>query len=474
MPFTFYVPQNITVHLGAPDDSSAENVTVPFASYIKNVASSEIYPTWPESAIRANMYAQITFALNRIFTQHYRSRGYPFDITNSTQYDQSFVYGRDFFENIGMIADDIFNNYIVRQNNIEPIFARYCNGTTSVCPGGLSQWGTVELANRGYTPYEILQYYYGDDINLVTDAPVADVSDSYPGTPLRIGSSGKDVLLVQLVLNRISRNYPAIPKIADPNSVFGTETEDAVRKFQEIFNLTADGIVGKATWYKLYWMYTTVKRLSELDSEGVSLEAVSRQFKDELSSGDSGNEVRLVQYFLSVIAEFNDFIPTVDIDGIYGAKTAEAVRTFQRSAGLEQTGTVNEETWNALYSRYTSVAASLPEDYFREGAAVYPGTVLRRGMSGNSVRQLQTYLSKLAEYNGSIPSVTPTGFFGTETERAVLEFQRENGLRRNGVVGLSTWQEISRQYNNIILSEERSEGQYPGYVLSESGAEGGA
>lgn len=474
MPFTFYVPQNITVHLGAPNDSSAENVTVPFVSYIKNVASSEIYPTWPESAIRANIYAQITFALNRIFTQHYRSRGYPFDITNSTQYDQSFVYGRDFFENIGKIVDDIFNNYIVRQNNIEPIFARYCNGTTSVCPGGLSQWGTVELANQGYTPYEILQYYYGNDINIVTNAPVADVSDSYPGTPLRIGSYGKDVLLLQLALNRISRNYPAIPKIAYPNSVFGVETEDAVKKFQEIFNLTQDGIVGKATWYKIYWMYTTVKRLSELDSEGVSLETVSRQFRDELSQGDRGDEVRLVQYFLSVIAEFNDFIPSVNIDGIYGPDTAEAVRVFQRSEGLEQTGVVNEETWNELYSRYTSVVAGLPEDYFREDTAIYPGTVLRRGMSGNSVRQLQTYLSKISEYNSLIPAVTPTGYFGMETERAVLAFQRANNLPPKGVVGLSTWEEVSRQYNNIILSEERSEGQYPGYVLSENSIEGGA
>ena len=147
---------------------------------------------------------------------------------------------------------------------------------------------------------------------------------------------------------------------------------------------------------------------------------------------------------------------------------------FQRSEGLEQTGVVNEETWNELYSRYTSVVAGLPEDYFREDTAIYPGTVLRRGMSGNSVRQLQTYLSKISEYNSLIPAVTPTGYFGMETERAVLAFQRANNLPPKGVVGLSTWEEVSRQYNNIILSEERSEGQYPGYVLSENSIEGGA
>lgn len=334
MPVTFYIPQNITVHLGAPDDPTAENVTVPFSEYIKNVASGEIYPTWPESAIRANIYAQITFTLNRIFTEFYRARGYDFDITNSTQFDQSFTYGRDIFENISQITDEIFNSYIVRQNNLDPIYARYCNGTTSTCPGGLSQWGTVDLANQGYGPYDILAYYYGDDINLVTDAPVADVRQSYPGTPLRLGDSGADVLRIQLFLNRISRNYPAIPKIAYPDGLFDVQTEDAVKEFQRIFNLTPDGIVGNATWYKIYFIFTTVKRLSELDSEGVKLDAVSRQFDTDLSPGDQGVNVQLIQYFLNVISEFNNFIPSVTIDGIYGPKTTESVTVFQRSQGL--------------------------------------------------------------------------------------------------------------------------------------------
>ena len=468
MPVVFYVPQNITVHLGAPDNASAENVTVPFVQYIKNVASSEIYPTWPENAIRANMYAQITFALNRIFTQFYRAKGYNFDITNSTQYDQAFTFGRDFFENISQLADELFNNYIVRQNNIEPIYARYCNGTTSTCPGGLSQWGTVELANQGYTPYEILQYYYGDNINLVTNAPVADIPMGYAGTPLRLGSSGSDVLLIQIYLNRISRNYPAIPKIAYPDGLFDIETEAAVIAFQNIFNLTADGIVGKATWYKIYQIFTTVKRLSELDSEGISLDSVSRQFKTELSVGDSGVGVQLIQFYLNMISEFNNFIPSVAIDGIYGNATANAVTVFQRSEGLPETGAVNEETWNALYSRYISVISGLPEDFRGNGAAVFPGAVLHRGMSGNSIVQLQTYLSKIADYNTNIPKIPITGNFGTETERAVLAFQRENGLPTRGVVGLNTWNAIAEQYNDLILGEDRSAGQYPGYTLSEN------
>jgi len=471
MPVTFFVPQTITVHLGAPDDSTAENVTVPFTDYIKNVASSEIYPTWPESAIRANIYAQITFALNRIFTEYYPSRGYNFDITNSTAVDQSFVYGRDFFENISQIVDDIFNSYIVRGDNLNPIFARYCDGSTSTCPGGLSQWGTVELANQGFGPYEILTYYYGEDINLVTDAPVADVPESYPGTPLSLGSSGADVNRIQLWLNRVSRNYPAIPKIAFSDGLFDVDTENAVKAFQQIFNLTPDGIVGRATWYKLFSIFTSVKRLSDLDSEGISLSSVSRQFQTDLSEGDTGTAVSLIQYFLNLIAEFNNFIPSVTIDGSFGPSTTESVRAFQRSQALPETGIIDRTTWDALYSRYSSLVAGLPADFRENGAPVYPGTPLRRGSSGEAVRNLQTYLSKIAEFNTAIPSVTVNGVFGAETERAVLAFQREYGLPPRGVVGLSTWQEIAKRYQDIFLGEDRSAGQYPGYPLSEEGGQ---
>lgn len=468
MAIVFSIPQNITVHLGSPDDPSAQNVTVPFAQYIKNVASGEIYPTWPESAIRANIYAQITFALNRIFTEFYPSRGYNFDITNDTQFDQSFTYGRDIFENISQITDEIFNSYIVRQNTLDPIFARYCDGINSTCPGGLSQWGTVDLANQGFGPYDILAYYYGDNINLVENAPVADVPDSYPGTPLRLGDSGADVLRIQLFLNRISRNYPAIPKIAYADGLFDVDTENAVKEFQRVFNLTPDGIVGNATWYKIYYMFTTVKRLSELDSEGIRLDLVSRQFDTDLSQGDSGVNVELIQYFINIISEFNNFIPSVSIDGNYGPETAEAVRVFQSSEGLPQTGVVDESTWNALYSQYTSTIAGLPEDFRGNGAAIYPGTPLRRGSTGDNVRNLQTYLSKLSQFNSNIPNTPITGNFGLDTERSVVAFQREYGLPPRGIVGLQTWNAIAERYNDIILGEDRSNGQYPGYPLSQN------
>lgn len=243
---TPFIPEFITVHLGTPS-SNAQNVTVPFIDYIANVASSEIYPTWPENAIRANIYAQISFALNRVYTQYYRSRGYDFDITNSTSIDQSFVNGRDIFENIYQIVGEIFNDYLVRGNNVEPLFAQYCDGIEVTC-NGLSQWGSVDLAENGLTPYEILTYYYGDNINIIRDAPVEGITSVVPPLPLSLGSAGDAVRAFQIRLNRISDNYPAIPKIAVTDGIFSFDTEEAVKKFQEIFSLTPDGIVGKATW----------------------------------------------------------------------------------------------------------------------------------------------------------------------------------------------------------------------------------
>lgn len=467
MPVTFTIPETVVVHLGAPDDASAPNVTVPFTQYVKNVASSEIYPTWPENAIRANIYAQISFLLNRIFTEHYRSRGYDFDITNNTQFDQAFVNGRDFFENISQIVDDIFNSYIVRPGTITPLFARYCDGVNSTCPGGLSQWGTVSLANEGYTPYRILSSYYGD-IELVEDAPLAQVGESYPGTPLRIGSSGDDVKRIQISLNRISKNYPAIPKIAYPDGIFDVETENAVKEFQKIFNLTQDGIVGKATWYKIANIFAGVKNLSDLGAESISLSVLNRQFKSELSIGDRGNEVRILQLYLQFIAQFNDFIPQVEADGIYGEATANAVRAFQESVGLPQTGIVDKTTWDAIYSSYITKYESLPVEFRTGGSAPYPGDILTVGSSGDAVRTLQTYLALISRTYPSIPTVSVTGYFGPETRDAVLAYEREFGLPERGFVNLLVWNSIASLYSDLSQGEEKSMGQYPGYRMSEN------
>ena len=456
-----FIPETITVHLGAPD-SNAENVTLPFDEYITNVASSEIYPTWPESAIRANIYAQISFALNRIYTEYYRSRGYDFDITNSTAFDQSFIKGRDYFENVGRIVSEIFDSYIVRQGSVEPLFTAYCDGKEVNCEG-LSQWGTVSLANQGYTPYEILQYYYGNDINIINDVPVQVPNSSLPPRPLRLGSGGDEVRTVQLRLNRISDNYPAIPKIALPDGVFSFDTEDAVKSFQETFSLEPDGVVGRATWYKILFVYNAVKRLNELNSEGITLSEVTKQYAGESKLGDSGSAIKNIQYFLNYLSEFYSEIPQVEIDGIYGPSTENAVKAFQRFFELPITGTVDLSTYDTLYRTYLGFIESIPFRYLDGEIYPYPGIPLRIGSESEVVRLLQEYLNYISQFFGQIPSVSPTGYFGERTEEAVIAFQRLNGINPSGTVASETWNAITSLYEDLFLGNRLNEGQYPGY-----------
>ena len=260
------IPETITVHLGLPN-TAAENVTVSFPDYVKNVASSEIYPTWDESALRANILAIMSYALNRVYTEFYRSRGYDFDITNTTARDQAFVNGRSYFENISRLVDEMIGSYIRRTGTVEPLAAKFCNGTTSTCDG-LSQWGSEALAQEGLDSVEILRFYYGDDIEIVTNAPMAGITESYPGIPLRVGSRGPDVTVVQTSLNRIGQNYPAIPKVSPVDGIFGPQTEAAVKAFQQIFSLDPDGIVGRASWYQIVRVYVAVLKLAELSPRG--------------------------------------------------------------------------------------------------------------------------------------------------------------------------------------------------------------
>ena len=438
------IPETIRVHLGAPG-SNAQTVTVPFVDYIKNVVSSEIYPTWPESAIRANVYAITTYALNRIYTEWYPSRGYDFDITNSTRFDQAYVPDRDIFENVSRIVDELFNDYVVRQGTVNPFFTQFCNGTTSTCEG-LSQWGTVSLANEGLTPYEILTRYYGNDINIVTDAPVENIPESFPGI-LSQGDAGNNVEILQEQLNRIAENYPAIPKIPTPNGYFDLNTEDAVRTFQEIFDLEATGRVDKATWYSIKRYYTGVKNLAELVSEGVSLQEAELPFITEFGVGTTGEEVRLIQYYLAVIAYFNGAIPLISIDGVYGQPTVDAVSAFQSFYGLTPTGIVDEATWNLLKDIYIQTVNSLPDTFYGERAKLFPGYFLAEGMQNEDVEDLQTYLSFIADYYTKIPKIPVTGYFGSQTRDAVTVFQRLFGITANGIVGANTWNAIATQYD---------------------------
>ncbi len=352
------IPNPITVHLGRPT-AYASNVQVSFPDYVKNVASSEIYPTWPDASLRANIYAIITFALNRVFTEWYRIQGYSFDITNSTAYDQAFVYGRPIYESISRVVDDIFNEYVRRQGQIAPYFTSFCNGTTTSC-AGLSQWGTVTLANQGLTPLQILRTYYPDDVEIATTDIIANVPSSYPGSPLRVGSTGLDVQTIQTYLNRIRRNYPAIPIITDEAGVFGDSTRAAVTKFQSVFQLAPDGIVGKATWYKISQLYTAVTRLSELDSEGTTLGIGTVPPAAVLRQGSRGADVITLQYLLNVIAEYYPGIPDISQDGIFGNATRQAVIAFQQTKGLTQDGIVGANTWRVLYEAYRGIGDYVP------------------------------------------------------------------------------------------------------------------
>lgn len=255
------IPEYVVVHDGVPEDTTAQNYYVRYRDYIKNVASSEIYATWPESAIYANVLAIMSVTLNRVYTEWYRNRGFNFTITSSTAYDQKWMYGRNIYENIDRIVDTIFANYLSRPGVRQPIFTSYCDGKRVTC-NGLSQWGSKFLGDEGYTPIEIIRYYYGSDMFINSAESVSGVPSSWPGYNLSIGSSGEKVLQMQQQLNRIARNYPAIPAIA-ADGIYGPATAEAVRTFQRIFNLPQTGVVDYPTWYSISNIYVGVSRIAE-------------------------------------------------------------------------------------------------------------------------------------------------------------------------------------------------------------------
>lgn len=462
---TPYIPEYITVHLGPPS-SYAENVTLSFPDYIKNVASSEIYPTWNEEAIRANIFAQISFALNRVYLEFYISQGYNFNITNSTAYDQSFNNGRNIFENISQIVDEIFTSYIKREDFIEPLAAKYCNGTTVTCEG-LSQWGSQELAKQGYDAFDILQYYYGYDIEIVDDAPIRGITNLYPGQPLRFGDSGESVTQIQITLNRISQDYPAIPKINPVDGIFGKQTEEAVKKFQQIFDLVADGVVGKATWNKMALMYVGIKRLAELDSEGQLLFGESLEYPDAIELGDTGEKVTILQYFLSVISQFYSNIPFVDISGTFGKETENAVIAFQQMSNLPQTGIVNDITWNDMYNAFKGIIDTvfINRDTNNIRTVPYGGEVLKIGSSGDSVKTLQQYINLISTVYLEIQPVPVTGVYDKETEDSVVQYQRQFDLPATGIVDKTVWDSIANTYKNVASAVTTRPTQFPGYTL---------
>ena len=430
------IPKNITVHLGKPA-ASARNVTVSFRDYIANVASSEVYPTWPEQALRANIHCQISLALNRIYTEWYPSKGYTFNITNSTSYDQYYVHGRTVFEVMVRITDDIFNTYLRKSGTVNPYYSEYCDGKSVTCPG-LKQWGTVTLANNGRSALQILRYYYGSSIEIVRTKNIRSIPQSYPGTPLRQGSRGTAVFTLQRQLNRITKDYPFLGKLT-VDGVFGSRMAATVRAFQKQFNLTADGVVGRQTWYKISYIYVSVKDLAELTSEGeTSTGTLSNGTWNGtvLSTGASGSAVEQVQFWLNTLAQYDSAIPSVKVDGVYGTATANAVRAFQRKYGLTVDGIVGQTTWKELYDEFLSIQSD------NGTPNAYPGTPLREGASGQNVRLVQFWLKIARTVYTSLESVTVDGKFGADTAAAVRRFQRYFGLTADGVVGRTTWNSL--------------------------------
>ena len=434
------VPNNITVHLGAPDEN-VRNITVPFTDYLSNVASSELYPTWPRNALIANIYSIISFAMNRIYNEWYRSKGYNFDITSSPSYDQKYTENRSTYEIIDNIVDEIFDNYVVKGDQIQPYFTRYCDGRVTTCDG-LSQWGSVTLANQGKNPLQILKNYYGNDISIKYDAPVGDLEQGFPGYDIGVGYAGNPVLAIQRDLRRIRKNYPAIPDINTTLGIYDQETEAAVKKFQSIFNLPVTGVVDKGTWYKIKYVYTSVKKLSDLYSEGLSEDEVTFLYTDRLDYGDTGIEVEYIHYFLDAIAFLDKDIPRLPTNSIYNNNTITMVKAFQEKYKLPVTGVFTYSDWTVLKNAYRNILKSFPKEYQDYVNELYPDYFLVRGMSGNDVKRFQKFLLLICQYDKSIPGVRVNGIFDELTEKSVLKLQEDYGFDMNGVVGPLLWRKV--------------------------------
>ena len=431
------VPNNIVVHLGSPS-SNSRNITVPFTSYISNVAASELYPTWPQNALIANIYAIISFTMNRIYNEWYRSKGYNFDITSSPAYDQTYTENRSTYENINNIVQEIFNNYVVKGKGIEPYFTGYCDGRKLIC-NGLSQWGSVTLANQGKTPLEILKNYYGNDISIKYDAEVGDGTIGYPGYDIELGSFGNPVLAIERDLKRIRNNYPAIPEIPSSPGIYTNDLANAVKKFQEIFNLPVTGVVNKATWYKIKYIYNSVKKLGDLYSEGITEEEATFLYNDKLTLGNSGIDVEYIHYFLDALAFLDPDIPRLKTNSIYSENTVTMVKAFQKKYGRPVTGDFTYSDWKVLKEEYEKILSFVPDKYKYYVNELYPNNFLMKGMSGDDIKRYQRLLLKICRFDKSIPGVRVNGIFDDLTDRSVRKLQNDYGFEINGIVGPLLW-----------------------------------
>ena len=397
-----------------------------------------------------------------MWTEWYPSKGYTYNITNSTSYDQYYVHGRTIFDVMVRLTDDIFNTYIRKIGTVNPFYSEYCDGKTVTCPG-LKQWGTVTLANQGKNALDILKYYYGNNIEIVRTNNIAAIPQSYPGSPLREGDRGPNVFTLQRQLNRITKDYPFFGLLT-VDGIFGPAMTATVKAFQKQFGLTADGVVGRQTWYKISYIYVSVKDLAELTSEG---ETASGTLSDGtwggvvLRQGSTGSSVEQLQFWLNTLSQYDSSIPSVTVDGVYGSGTTAAVRAFQRKYGLDVDGIVGQATWTRLYNEFRSIQSD------NGTPNAYPGTALREGSSGQNVRLVQFWLKIARSMYSSLNNVTVDGIFGPNTTAAVRRFQSYFGLTSDGVVGRVTWNKLYEVYNDIankLLTPSLRPGDYPGVL----------
>ena len=360
------------------------------------------------------------------------------------------------------LTDDIFSTFIRKTGTVNPYFSEYCDGKTVSCPG-LKQWGTVTLAEQGRSALSILRYYYGNDVEVIRTSNIASIPESYPGSPVRRGDRGPSVFTLQRQLNRITKDYPFFGTLT-PDGIFGEQMAETVKRFQRQFSLTADGVVGRQTWYKISYIYVSVKDLAELTSEGETSSGVLSDGTwggTVLRTGSRGGAVEQLQFWLNTISQYVASIPSVSVDGNFGSRTAAAVRAFQRRYGLAVDGVVGEATWNAIYAQFFSIQSD------NGTPNAYPGTALRQGDEGQNVRLVQFWLKIARTVYAALNNPTVDGQFGAATKRAVEAFQRYFGLTADGVVGRTTWNKLREVYTDIandLLAEGLRPGEFPGVL----------
>lgn len=358
------------------------------------------------------------------------------------------------------LTDDIFNTYVRKTGTVNPYYTEYCDGKSVSCPG-LKQWGTVTLANQGRNALQILKYYYGNDIEIIRTNNIQSIPSSYPGSPIRQGDRGPNVFTLQRQLNRITKDYPFFG-LLNVDGIFGPAMTETVKKFQKQFSLTADGVVGRATWYKISYIYVSVKDLAELTSEGeTSTGTLSGGTWNgtTLRPGSTGSAVEQLQYWLNVLSQYYSTIPSVTVDGVFGSGTTAAVRAFQQRFGLTVDGIVGQTTWNAIYAQYSSIQSD------NGTPNAYPGTALRQGDRGANVKLVQFWLKIARTTYSSLNDLTVDGVFGAGTTAAVRRFQTYFGLTSDGVVGRATWNKLYEVYTGIankLLSPSLRPGEFPG------------